>query len=207
MLDIRAMENWRQTNKMDIKPSAGLKKRLFDEPETEDHLQSDLKKEMKEIQKADRLRWNYDFTRDIPLPGGRYKWELGVNTSTPESTGCEGSGCESIDRSSESESDCSLNSPTSSTASPPLRTFVTSTVFDSPATQRRLPGWYLIVCHTAYFWIDDPRCINQFCFLGVLTSVFRRNILIEKFFVRDRSLALKSFARLPNHWYCLLMTM
>ncbi|XP_067946258.1 cyclin-dependent kinase inhibitor 1B-like [Watersipora subatra] len=143
MLDIRAMENWRQTNKMDIKPSAGLKKRLFDEePKTEDHLQSDLKKEMKEIQKADRLRWNYDFTRDIPLPGGRYKWELGVNTSTPESTGCEGSGCESIDRSSESESDCSLNSPTSSTASPPLRTYVTSTVFDSPATQRRLPEFF-----------------------------------------------------------------
>jgi len=76
MLDARpTTTNWRYQRKMDIKPSAELKKRLFNEPQSGENLQSDINNLLGEIQQADQLRWNFDFTRNVPLPG-RFKWQL-----------------------------------------------------------------------------------------------------------------------------------
>lgn len=156
MLDnnILPINNWRYTKKMDIKPSAGIKKCLFDKPEHND-LQTDLHEQLGDIQKADRLRWNYDFKRDQPLPGGRYNWERIGST-------CRGFGFEEdVKRSSDEVDRCSSDaesetaeSDSSSSASESASSTKSSTLnspshtVSSPSTQRCIPGQFL--CH-AYF--------------------------------------------------------
>lgn len=130
MMDIvRSTGNdWRYArSRVDIKPSAEIKKCLFGEPDHES-LQSDLREQFREIRQADELKWNYDFSHDMPLPGGRYKWEkvsadINANITEPTPTVTDST------------------SPSTSTTSP--HTFsakVVASCLDSPSVQRSISG-------------------------------------------------------------------
>ena len=128
MLDILPANNWRYTNKMDIKPSGCIRKISFgdsdDESNTQNNNSQSLREMQKEIQKTDQLRWNFDFTRDKPLSGS-YQWKLVTPSRDTRTDVSNDSSGENSDRSSESESD---SSPTLGSCS-------------SPQIQKSIPGW------------------------------------------------------------------
>lgn len=135
MLDIRPASDWRYANRMDIKPSMGLRKCLFAKPVPEtENLQTDLRKLTAEMQKADKERWNFDFIQNKPLPVGRYQWEKMAPGSSRGESAIQIRYSDHLDSSGETESDISfVDSPSLSSpgGSGP----------DTPSTQRSLSGW------------------------------------------------------------------
>lgn len=145
MLDIQPSNNWRYQSRADIKPSAGLKVCLFGQPEPE-KLDTDFKQLLGEIQQAERLRWDYDFKSDQPLPGGRYQWKKMSASKLDLGTAGESEkrSSDHLDSSGETESDVSIADSPEISSSSWSKTLSGSVAF-SPSTQRSLSGWYMSV--------------------------------------------------------------
>ena len=148
MLDIcPAGNNWRfKRNKMDIKPTAALKKCLFGEPEHES-LKSDLNQMMNDIQTNDRLRWDFDFKKGKPVPGGRLEWEkmpLPAATHVIEDNNTKFTlGLIRSDEVSDAASSTETSPCTSPSTSSPVKCNRPSCLsVESPSTQRKLSGLY-----------------------------------------------------------------
>lgn len=148
MLDIcPSGNNWRfKRNKMDIKPSAALKKCLFGEPDHES-LKSDLNQMMNDIQTNDRLRWDFDFKKEKPVLGGRHEWEkvpLPATTHVLEDNNVKFSlgltRADEVSDAATSTESSPCTSPTISSPSKSIRPAVVSV--ESPSTQLKLPGMY-----------------------------------------------------------------
>lgn len=155
MLDIRPAGSICRfkRNKMDIKPSAALKKCLFGEPD-HDSLKADLNTMMTEIQTNDRLRWDFNFTKGEPVEGGRYKWDkLPLPAKTHVLEDQPKFNIIGLKRGDDVTEIASTES--SPTASPTISTCPqTTTVLckGSPSTQRKLPGEQsaaILTCQTS----------------------------------------------------------
>lgn len=118
---------------MDIKPSAQVKKSLFNDDDSDDHEshQDVLDRELRQIQEQDKLRWGFDFSKNKPVPGGPYQWEINSNIITDNNY-------------LRITDDLEKTSPVTSPVSPVKRSHsksqITQTTLSSPSTQSSING-------------------------------------------------------------------